>query len=273
MSTSGLDELATERAVAVAGDWHGDVRWVQRAVPAFARQHPDVRTVLHVGDLGVSGRERPPGFLGTVDYWLGRSGIDRLLLTPGNHDDWAWLDAEFASSPGRAVLMSERVWALPRGLRFEIGGRSFLSFGGAASMDYASRTPGKSWWAQEAPTALEAEYAAAGGPVDVLLTHDMVNGGTRAADEQLSRGRWSPEAHEYSQVVRAAVTFVWESVRPRVLAHGHMHVMGERELQDGRRVYSLGCEWMRGNLGVLDLRDMDWEWVRLPELERDRHDE
>jgi len=238
-------------------------------VPALARQHSDVRTILHLGDLGVWSQERPPGFLGTVDYWLGRSGIDRLLLTPGNHDDWHWLEAEFATAPGRAVSLSDRVWALPRGLRFQIGGRVFLSFGGAASMDYEARIEGRSWWAEEAPTELEAEYAAAGGPVDVLLTHDMVDGGTREAAEQLARGRWSPEAQAYSAMVRARVTAVWEEVRPRLLAHGHMHVTGGRTLSDGRRVYSMGCEWMRGNLAVLELSALKWDWVAFPRLERE----
>ena len=227
-----------------------------------------MRTILHVGDLGVWSHERPPGFLGTADYWLERTGIARLLLTPGNHDDWEWLEAEFATAPGRAVQMSRRVWALPRGLRFQIGGRPFLSFGGAASMDYASRTAGKSWWVQAAPTELDVEYAVSEGPVDIMLTHDMVNGGTFEAEYQLSRGLWESEAEEYSATVRAKVTTVWDAVRPSVLAHGHMHVVGQRTLADERRVYSMGCEWMRGNLAILELANLSWDWVLLSHLER-----
>ncbi|KRC61176.1 hypothetical protein ASE14_09615 [Agromyces sp. Root81] len=263
-----MTSAGDEHVVAVAGDWHGNVSWVQRAIPALARQHPGVRTILHLGDLGIWSGERPPGFLGTLDYWCARSGIDRVLLTPGNHDDWALLDAAFAARPSHAVPLSDHVWALPRGLRFELDGRSFLSFGGAASMDFEARVPGRDWWLQETPTDAEASYAMSGGGVDVLLTHDCVDGGTLEAAEEMKRGHWGAEAQAYSAAARARVTSVWEGVCPRILAHGHMHVKGERQLDDGRRIYSLANEFRAGNLAVLDLRTLNWEWVALPSIER-----
>ena len=49
---------------------------------------------------------------------------------------------------------------------------------------------------------------------------------------------------------------------PRVLAHGHLHVKGAIELADGRRVYSLGCNGIPGNLALLNTQTLEWEWLK-----------
>lgn len=175
-----------ELQVALAGDWHGNLFWVQRAIPFLARRARGIRTILHVGDFGVW-RERPgKGMLATVDYWCRQTGIERVLVTPGNHEDWDLLDAAFARYPGEAVRLSEVVWVLPRGYRFTLAGRSFVSFGGAASLDYASRTPGMNFWPMEIPTEENVASAIAGGPAEVLVTHETVNGGAPAVERVLS---------------------------------------------------------------------------------------
>jgi hypothetical protein len=51
-------------------------------------------------------------------------------------------------------------------------------------------------------------------------------------------------------------------VRPHVLAHGHLQVKGVIELADGRRVYSLGCNGLRGNLALLNTQTLEWEWLK-----------
>lgn len=40
-----------------------------------------------------------------------------------------------------------------------------------------------------------------------------------------------------------------------------MHVKDEIELRDGRRVYSLGQDDQDGNLALLGLDDLGWEWI------------
>jgi hypothetical protein len=255
--------LPGETRVAIAGDWHGNSFWVQRAIPFLAREAPGVRTILHVGDFGVWPEIPGKGFLSTVDYWCRRAAIERVLVTPGNHEDWDLLDAAFAKHPDEAVQLSNAVWVLPRGYRFALAGRTFMSFGGAASLDYAGRTVGKSWWPTEIPTEEHIAAAIAAGPVEVLITHETVDGGTAETERMLRSNpyRWSAEALAYAALSRDRVTRVWNSVNPAILAHGHMHVQDEIEVGDGRRVYSLGQDNEDGNLALLSLEDLSWEWI------------
>jgi hypothetical protein len=263
-SASPVDlSIAGERRVAIAGDWHGNRAWVQRAIPLLAREAKGISTLLHVGDLGIWREPKGKGFLQTVDYWCQRAGIDRVLVTPGNHENWDLLDAAFAREPGHAVQLSKVVTVLPRAFRFTLAGRSFLSFGGAASLDYADRTAGQDFWQAEMPTENDVATAIAGGPVDVLLTHEAVNGGAPAVDRMIAFNPlgWPADAVAYSARSRARVTQVWDELRPSLLAHGHMHVKDEIGLPDGRRVYSMGMDGDDGNLAVLALDDLDWTWV------------
>ncbi|WP_104090888.1 metallophosphoesterase [Cryobacterium sp. N19] len=252
--------LQGETRVAVAGDWHGNISWVQTIIPAIARTAPDVRTILHVGDFGIWPERSGKGFPASVDFWCKNAGIERLLVTPGNHEDWDRLDGWFAGAPGQPVQISDVVWVLPRALRFSLGGATYMSFGGAASVDYELREPGKEWWLTEIPTDDDVAAAIAGGPVDVLITHETVNGGTAATERALRTNpmRWSAEALTYSALSRARVTLVWEAVKPQVLVHGHMHTADQLTLPDGRRIYSLGCDNQAGNVGLLDLATLAW---------------
>jgi hypothetical protein len=249
--------------VAIAGDWHGSISWVQSAIPRLHRQAPDVSTVMHLGDFGIFRERHGSGFLAAVYFWAQSARISRVLVAPGNHEDWGELASRFAEQPGEAVRPSSAVWALPRGFRFSLGGHRWLSFGGAASVDCEFRTEGVEWWADEAPTELDVEQATVGGPVDVVLTHETVDGGTREVESILATNPtgWPPTALAYSAKSRKRVTQLWNAVRPTVLAHGHLHVKGEIELADGRRVYSLGSNGTPGNLALINTRTLEWEWL------------
>ena len=72
-------EVRDER-VLVAGDWNGDANWLRTALE---RLRGVSRTLLHVGDFGLW-----EDFLSQVDECAEQSGIDRMLVTPGNHEDW-----------------------------------------------------------------------------------------------------------------------------------------------------------------------------------------
>lgn len=260
--------LSGETRVALAGDWHGNISWVQSIIPALARSAPDVRTILHVGDFGIWPERRGKGFVDTVDFWCKRAGIERVLVTPGNHEDWDRLDAWFAGALGQPVKISKTVWILPRAFRFTLGEPTFLSFGGAASVDYELRTRGTEWWPTEIPTERDVAAAIVGGAADVLITHETVNGGTAATERLLRTNpmRWSAEALSYSALSRSRVTQVWEAVHPKVLVHGHMHVADELTLPDGRRIYSLSRDNQVGNIGLLDLTTLEWTDVFAGEI-------
>jgi hypothetical protein len=255
--------LQGETRVAIAGDWHANVLWVQKAIPALHRAAPDVRTILHAGDFGILPERRGKGFLASVDYWCVAAGIERVLVTPGNHEDWSRLDQRFASRPGEAIRLSETVWVLPRGFRFTLAGRTFMSFGGAASLDFADRRAGRTWWPTEMPTAEDVAAAIVDGNVEVLIAHDTIDGGTAKVESVIRSNPldWDDDALAYSRRSRGLVTEVWEGVRPDIFFHGHLHVADRIELPTRQRIVSLGSDRQRKNIGLLTLDSLTWSWV------------
>ena len=97
-----------------------------------------------------------------------------------------------------------------------------------------------------------------------MLTHEAVAGGTTKVDAIIARPshqQFSRRGVEASHRTRTIVTALWNEVHPNVLVHGHMHERAEGHLGDGRRVYSLARDAMPGNVGVLDLTNLNWTWL------------
>lgn len=254
-----------ESAVVIAGDWHGNVTWVQQTLPFLRRAVPEVKTVLQLGDFGFWPERPGQGFVQTVDYWA-RTTETRVLITPGNHEWWSELDVLFAAAPGELIQLAEQVFVMPRGYRFTLAGREFVSFGGAASLDRADRAPLRDWWPTEIPSSEDVSRAIAGGATDVLLTHEAVDGGTALVEEVLRSNPlgWTHEELAYSALSRSRVTEVHRALHPQILVHGHIHLKAERQLDDGRRIYSLGADGDAGNLALLTLPDLRWTWLGDP---------
>jgi hypothetical protein len=252
-----------ETRVAVAGDWHANVLWVQSVIPALHSAAPDAKTILHAGDFGILPDRQGKAFLAAVDAQCKAAGIERILVTPGNHEDWSRLTQSFAARPDEAIRLTETVSVLPRGFRFAFGGRSFLSFGGAASLDFAYRRTRKTWWPEEMPTREDVAAAIAGGPVDVLITHETISGGTSKVEAVVASNPmgWDEEALEYSTASRRLVTELWAGVEPTLLFHGHMHTADRTQLPNGQRIVSLGRDGQRKNIGLLRLDNLAWTWI------------
>lgn len=258
--------LAYETRVAVAGDWHSSRYGVRTALGLLHDRAPDVRTVLQLGDFNLGSNGPWADYRRALGHAMSTFEIERILVTPGNHDDWGQLTRRFASHPGQPYPLPrlESIAFLPRGFRFTIGSRSFVSFGGAASPDQDRRIQGKDWWPEEEPTAADVDLIVQAGKADVLLTHEAVDGGTARVDAALARPNhdlFSSQGLEASRRSRGRVTEVWNCIRPRVLFHGHMHIRGEGHHPDGRRVYSLAANNAAGSIGVLDLQDLSWKWL------------
>lgn len=253
--------------VAVAGDWHGSLLWLREAFPALRAADSQVTTVIHAGDYGLSQGSRGKGFLNAVDAVCREYGFDRILVTPGNHDDWGRLSSRWQSAPGEALWLSDRTCFLPRGYRWTIAERTFLSFGGAASLDRATRRAGRDWWPEELPSQAEVDATIAGGSAEILITHEAVNGGCPKVEQVLRDNPqgWGDPALQYSSASRERVTNLWRGVQPPILAHGHMHVGDQTQLPSGQRIYSLGNQGQRKNLAILDLEDLSWTWVEVPQ--------
>ncbi len=248
------DITLPDQRVAVCGDWHGNIGWLQtlaRVLPVLA---PGVTTILQLGDWWMDPAVTDEIFAGT--------GIDRIYVTLGNHEPWSEVTPLFAANPDAAVRVSEVTWLLPRPARLTIGGRSVLSLGGAASVDRLWRIDGAGWWQQEAITDAQVASAIAGGPADLMLTHESpARTPVKAVREVLRTNPmgFPDETLAESAQSRERVRQVWDAARPELLMHGHMHVAGGGATDDGRRVASFGRDTMQGSLAFLDLRTLRLE--------------
>lgn len=251
---------AVPSVVALAGDWHGNIPWAQQSIAYLGRL--GIGTCYHVGDFGIWPGRTGKRWLQSVESAAAMHNVS-IVVTPGNHEDWARLDARWVTTPGEPLQLTPHASVLPRGYRWTHGGRSFVSFGGAASIDFESRTQGKTWWPAEIPTEEDVAAVIVGGYADVMITHDAPQPGTpvvQAARTQ-SDGRWSRAALAYAAASAERITKAYEGVAPRVLVHGHYHARDEATSADGRKLISLGADTQPGNLVLLDLSDLSHSWA------------
>lgn len=252
-----------DQRMAVLGDVHGNVGWlrtVARILPALA---PDITTILQLGDWWTDHV--------AVDDVFADTAITRLYVTLGNHEPWDQVTPLFDSRADAAVRISQVTWFLPRPARLSLGGRSVLSLGGAASVDRLWRIDGAGWWADERITDEHVAEAIAGGPADLMLTHESPAGTPVRAVREVLRSNpmgFPEETLAESKASRDKVRQVWDAVRPELLMHGHMHVAGGGATDDGRRVASFGRDTMQGSLAFLDLRTLRLETPTIQQMRK-----
>lgn len=260
-------ELATflefpDDRVWVAGDWHGNEAWASLALRSMGQHDGTVKTLLHLGDFVPH-----QAFLEAIDHEAELAGIERVMFIPGNHEPWPQLiQIEEDLAPGCAARISETVWFLPRPYRFTLGGRRVLALGGAASVDAGNRTHGIDWWPEELITEKLEALAIVGGPADVLLTHESPVSAVPEVQLILETNPlgFPPPALKASAAQRERVERVWTAVGAQVLLHGHMHTYGSRTFADGRRIFSLGCDYQPGNVGLFDLSTLELTPLTIP---------
>lgn len=233
--------------IAIFGDWHGNTGWALTAVRAAARE--GVRTAIHVGDFGF---DWPGAKRGRYEAKLNTYLTDLdliLLVSGGNHDNWDTLAKLRVDDDGTAAVRSN-IRVLPRGGRTTVEGLTVGALGGAFSVDYQHRTAGKDWWPNEEPTRDEANALIAGGPIDILITHD-VPAGVPLKGEFVLR----PELTEKAATTRTLLREVVDSIAVPHVFCGHWHQRKIHELShtDGRqtRVDVLNMENSRFGNGVL----------------------
>lgn len=256
--------LPGEHTVAIAGDWESHRSNIETTLDAISRAAPSVRTILHLGDLRYtappngSGHQRQfvTPFLPWLDKQLQERNIERLLLTPGNHEWWQQLHQEFARHPDRPYRVSQHVWVLPRGFQFSIAETTFLSFGGAASLD---RGPGAARWnAHEVASLEEAAAVKPAQHINVLLLHEAVDVGIPEIDAIIKRGaRWPADRLRASRDSRTLVTALRTRLMPDLTFHGHMHVAGNRTTPGSGDVYALARAPLPGCVALLDTRNQE----------------
>lgn len=263
-----LSRHAQDEKIAFAGDWHGNSLWANTVVRYAASQ--GITLIVQAGDFGIWSNNNGKRYLHRLNATCEEYGVD-IAFIPGNHEDWArleklWSNPKNQDADGNKQPISfqgDRIWGIPRGYRWEINGVSFMGFGGAASIDFETRTKGYDWWEEELPSWDEVNAAVADGYVDVIVGHETVDAdfSVDSVRQILSSNPmgWSKVALSYSAVSRARVTRLFTEVQPRLYVHGHMHAFGytENSLNDeySSNVLSLHMDGVARNAVVFDLDD------------------
>jgi predicted phosphodiesterase len=231
----------------VVGDWHGHQGWGLSAIRSAARE--GAKVIIHVGDFGFDwpGAKRTR-YEARLNQSLVEYGIT-LIISPGNHDNHDTIEKLHVESDGLATFRSN-IMVLPKGGRTEIEGLRIGGLGGAFSVDKEWRQKGKDWWANEEPTAEDAERLVAGGPLDVLITHDAPAGVPLRSNLDLPH-----DMVEQSMRTRWLLRTVVDTLAPPHVFCGHWHQRVVHQITHAKgcvtRVDVLNMENSRHGNGVL----------------------
>lgn len=246
--------------VGLAGDWHGNTIWARECLIQLAGFN--VHQVYHLGDFGIWPGDRGKRYVDRVNATARHFGID-IWVTPGNHEDYDQISALPVGDDG-LQRVATNIALIPRGHRWEHGGRSFVSLGGAPSIDFEQRVEGVSWWRGETVTIEEAMAVREAGQADVMLTHDSPDFGTDQVQAIINtptdKNPWSTAGLRYASEGRQMMDIAVSGVIPALLAHGHYHVAGDTESRPGTRFLALAGDGMPGNVALLQLPDLAVSW-------------
>jgi predicted phosphodiesterase len=227
--------------IGIAGDWHGNTGWAKHALMKFS--HVGVKHILHVGDFGFwpgnSGRK----YRYKVNKFLALYGMT-LYVTLGNHEDYVKV-ASFVEHPTMEGFVYHvdypHILVAKRGARWEWNDVSFVSLGGANSIDFTGRTEGISWWKEERISLGDIYRTVEGGHADIMISHDCPAGVNIFGSHRDASNGWSPTEIAYAQESRVALRQAVDGVKPDILFHGHYHRFLDltTELFDGVEGYTL----------------------------------
>jgi hypothetical protein len=252
--------------IGIAGDWHSDAT---SAIGMLKLLHQEgITDVYHVGDFGLYSDRDGVKFLRAVDKQLKLYGM-RIFVTEGNHENYKFINSFPVEEDGMKHI-KDNIFLLPRGFRWEIDGKTFVSLGGAASIDFTSRTVDKTWWKDEFITPEDLLKVAAGGSADIMITHEAPLGIN--ALEKLKRDNkdgWEKVELEYAHASQKMMTLAVDTVRPLMLFHGHYHLGYEEDvlfIDDAGEgymtaVYGMDMNRYQKNIGILDVENFAFEWV------------
>lgn len=178
----------------ITGDTHGGLDMQKLSsdeLKAAGIHFTEGDTLIITGDFGfpftpdnIAEYEASGGRSGEYAFWINwfREQPYRVLFVDGNHDNHDWWSRQPVTElyGGRVQVHphAENIVHLMRGEVYEIGGKSFFTFGGAASIDKVYRTEGYTWWSAEEASPEETAHALeslerVGNRVDFVLTHTL----------------------------------------------------------------------------------------------------
>jgi hypothetical protein len=253
--------------IGLIGDLEGDRDWAVSRLRALG-ERGGVEVACQLGDLRFGMGPDPEGYLAALESVCAEYGL-RLLCINGNHEHWArldhlWAEPRWQHEDGKLkpIEVSDHLTLLPRGHRWEMGGRSFVALGGAPSVNRLQLTEGIDWWPSEVIREEHVEATIAGGHAEVMLTHDSP--GPPYCTEPVAEvmrtnpNGWPDSILDYSQEGIELLTRAVVGVKPLLVAHGHFHLSGQAVVRlpgsaHDTTVWSLAANQDPGNVRLLDL--------------------
>lgn len=136
--------------------------------------------------------------------WLDKTKSFTTLFIDGNHENFDLLEEYPVEiwNGGKVHRINDSVIHLMRGQVFEIEGKKFFTFGGAASHDKEYRKEGKSWWSREMPSQEEYEEGLKNLEkhdlkVDYILTHTCSTTALEYIEQRCAIRMERDEMHPY----------------------------------------------------------------------------
>lgn len=193
---------------AFAGPWYGNFCQVLTNITEFHEDHPEVTTIIQLGDLGFSHKKLPE--ILELDDLLGRYGMT-LYFIDGSRDNF--VDLYSYPKEGNLRHITDNIHYINRGSSWiwvsEDGPVRFTAMGGRATPDKDNYIPGETWFAQESITTDDVETALkyAYYNTDILITND-----TPSIFSNETRDK-------YVRRNRSLLTELSQSLEPRYIIH------------------------------------------------------
>lgn len=250
--------------VGALGDLHGNTPWTRVTLNTFDKAN--IRIILQLGDFGINSGEQGYNHLRITNRVL-EENKQTLLVTLGNHENYDEIKS-FLPHPEMEGFIYKKefpnIIIANRGARFTINETSFVSLGGANSIDRIGRIQGVDWWTEEQITEKDILSTVKGGYADIMLTHDCPEGinlwNNNSPDEI-----WTPEEVVYSELSRKILKRGADGVKSKLLLHGHYHFFNDitEKLNSDKGDYTtrsigLGMDGSNFNLGVIKLNSLDY---------------
>ena len=253
--------------IGLLGDIHGNSAWLHYALDKFNSR--GITTILQLGDFGILSGEHGNRYAKFANYLLNNHG-QTMYITPGNHEDYDEIERTPVGEDGWQHYRPNILLA-PRGHRWSWDDRTFVSLGGAPSVNRERLLtyPDKSWWEQEAITRADVDRTVAGGYADVMVAHDAPHGLQTITKKIKSNplGFTQPDL-AYAEEGRTLMTEAFMGVQPKVFLHGHYHFLVNeiynvpsgplvRDIKFTTRVLGLASDRRNFALGVLDTETLE----------------
>lgn len=258
--------------IGLLGDTHGNTHVVQNALDMFLAH--DVIQIHQVGDFGFWPGKPGEQFLAQVNTHLTKNG-QTLYITPGNHEDYSQIK-HFPVREDGWLEAREHILVAPRGHRWEWEGVSFVSLGGAPSVDRAWRIQFQRdkgypvWWKEEDISREDMDLTIEGGYADIMIAHDAPFG-VPTVEKGISGNPmgFTEEDLRYGYEGRLKMREVVDVIRPKMFFHGHYHFKVEDKLEifnentgvdDVTRIIGLSADGVPNSWGILDLSTHKFRW-------------